>query len=279
VGQTVYSLFDAVAMGSKPNFAWWWWMALIFAAANCLLQPAGNVEKVESQGASGSSHEPAENVESKEICQQFISNGNKTIFEFTQEVTPIKYIQLDSKETLEKTTAVVENLKGKSSMAISEPEGKVYKYVNIWIGNSNYANSNNIENAVVGFKVSKGWIKENDINIKSIVLQHSNGNDWNSLPTKNINEDKRYIYCEAETPSFSPFAITAEKNLIVIEKKTGETEILLEGKMQNGLSSTTGSNIISQENRNSGISKITSFSIGFLIVIFMGALIKKKLKF
>jgi O-antigen ligase len=38
VGQTVYSLFDAVAMGSKPNFVWWWWMALIFAAANLLLR-------------------------------------------------------------------------------------------------------------------------------------------------------------------------------------------------------------------------------------------------
>jgi putative inorganic carbon (HCO3(-)) transporter len=38
VGQTMYSLFDAVAMGSKPNFVWWWWMALIFAAGNCLLR-------------------------------------------------------------------------------------------------------------------------------------------------------------------------------------------------------------------------------------------------
>jgi O-antigen ligase len=37
VGQTVYSIFDAVAMGSKPNFVWWWWMALIFAAGNCFL--------------------------------------------------------------------------------------------------------------------------------------------------------------------------------------------------------------------------------------------------
>jgi O-antigen ligase len=37
VGQTIYSLFDAVAMGSKPNFVWWWWMALIFAAATLIL--------------------------------------------------------------------------------------------------------------------------------------------------------------------------------------------------------------------------------------------------
>lgn len=39
VGQTFYCLFDAVSMGSKPNFAWWWWMALIFAAANYVLPP------------------------------------------------------------------------------------------------------------------------------------------------------------------------------------------------------------------------------------------------
>jgi putative inorganic carbon (HCO3(-)) transporter len=32
VGQTFYSLFDAVAMGSKPNFVWWAWLALILAA-------------------------------------------------------------------------------------------------------------------------------------------------------------------------------------------------------------------------------------------------------
>ena len=34
VGQTVYSLFDAVTFGSKPNFVWWWWLALIFAAGH-----------------------------------------------------------------------------------------------------------------------------------------------------------------------------------------------------------------------------------------------------
>jgi len=45
VAQTVYSLFDAVAMGSKPNFVWWWWMALIFAAANCLL-PYGSQNEI-----------------------------------------------------------------------------------------------------------------------------------------------------------------------------------------------------------------------------------------
>jgi hypothetical protein len=44
VGQTFYSLFDAVAMGSKPNFVWWWWLALIFAAAYVLLPVPGATE-------------------------------------------------------------------------------------------------------------------------------------------------------------------------------------------------------------------------------------------
>ncbi len=38
VGQTFYSMFDAVAMGSKPNFVWWAWLALIFAAGAVVLQ-------------------------------------------------------------------------------------------------------------------------------------------------------------------------------------------------------------------------------------------------
>ncbi len=47
-GQTVYSLFDAVAMGSKPNFVWWWWLALIFATGNLVLgthDMPGNAEQ------------------------------------------------------------------------------------------------------------------------------------------------------------------------------------------------------------------------------------------
>ncbi|MDP4197102.1 MAG: TIGR04279 domain-containing protein [Bacteroidota bacterium] len=239
---------------------------------------SGNGGKVKSQNELGNSPEPAQNVKSKEICQQSISKGNQISFEFAQEVTPVDYIQFNAKKTTGKTTAVVENLNGKSSLVLSEPKGEVYKYLNISIGNEDFANSNNIENAVVGFKVSKDWITENHINADSIVLQHFSVNDWSSLPTKKVSEDKEYIYCEAETPSFSPFAITAEKNLMVIEKKTGETQIPLERKTQNGPGSMIGSNTFAQENMNSGISKITSFSIGFLIVILIGTIVKKKVE-
>lgn len=34
VAQFVYSMFDAVAVGSKPSFLWWWFVALVLAAGN-----------------------------------------------------------------------------------------------------------------------------------------------------------------------------------------------------------------------------------------------------
>jgi hypothetical protein len=34
VAQTVYSQFDAVAMGAKPNFLFWWLFALVLGSAN-----------------------------------------------------------------------------------------------------------------------------------------------------------------------------------------------------------------------------------------------------
>lgn len=58
----------------------------------------------------------------------------------------------------------------------------------------------------------------------TITLQHFDGSQWESLKTEKVNEDDEYIYFEAETPGFSPFAITASKNILEIgEKKQGET--------------------------------------------------------
>jgi hypothetical protein len=39
---------------------------------------------------------------------------------------------------------------------------------------------------------------------------------WNPLPTKKVGEGKDYIYYSAETPGFSIFAITGEKEALEI---------------------------------------------------------------
>lgn len=159
-------------------------------------------------GGGGGSPEPASNVEIKELSQQFVTNGNRIRFAFTQEVTPVVYVEFEAKRSFGKTTTIIEELKGKSFLTPAEPEGEVYRHLNIWVGNGGMATPENIGNSVIGFRVEKSWLEENDISESSIKLWRYNDDVWDLLPPEKVNEDDEYVYFEAETPGFSPFAIT-----------------------------------------------------------------------
>ncbi|WP_292389068.1 TIGR04279 domain-containing protein [Methanosarcina sp. UBA5] len=231
-----------------------------------------------SHGSSGCSISPesTKNIDSKELCQQSISKGNRIRFEFTKGATCVGYVGFTAKKTVGKITAIVEELKGKSALTSSEPVGEIYKYLNIRIGNSDFANLKNIENATVGFKVSKEWINENNINTDSLTLQHFSDKKWNSLPTTKINEDKEYIYFEAKPPSFSPFAITAQKNALMLEEKTGNSQLPHETVAENEKRTKAETAVASQENKNQVMLKITSLFLGFLLVLVIGIIVIRK---
>ena len=100
------------------------------------------------------------------------------------------------------------------------PEGEVYDYLNIWVGNGGYGTDKSIENAVICFKVAKSWLQEKGIDQASIALNRYNDKKWNELPAALLREDDKYLYFTANTPGFSPFAITgkptAKENVIEI---------------------------------------------------------------
>ncbi|AKB34217.1 Cell surface protein [Methanosarcina siciliae HI350] len=177
-----------------------------------------------SSGGGGGSPEPASNVRVKEISQQFVTNGNHIKFEFPQNATPVTYIEFDAKKSAGKITTIVEELKEKSTLTPTEPEGNIYRYLNIWVGNEGFATPENIENSSVGFKVSKAWVTENEIDIDSITFQHFADDIWNSLSAEKVDEDDEYVYFEAKTPGFSPFAITGQKTGYSTEVKADEEE-------------------------------------------------------
>ena len=60
----------------------------------------------------GGSPEPAKNVKSKELCQQFVSNGNRIRFEFKQGATSVGYVEFMAKKTAGKITTKIEELNG-----------------------------------------------------------------------------------------------------------------------------------------------------------------------
>jgi PGF-pre-PGF domain-containing protein len=227
-----------------------------------------------SGSGNGGSPESAKNIKSQEFSQQFILNGNMVRFDFTK--GPIVYVEFKPKKTFGKTTTIVEELIEKSILTSNDPEGSIYKHVNIWVGNGGFANAENIENATVCFKVSKGWIDENHIKIDSLALQHFSDKKWNSLSSEKVSEDTNYIYLIAKTPSFSPFAISAEKDVTVIEEKGKENQAPSKLTSEDKKGSTTRTGTASLENKDQGILKVAIFFSGLLIVLIIGAIIMKK---
>ncbi len=161
-------------------------------------------------GGAGGSPEPQSNVEIKELSQTFIASGKSVKLDFLQKVTPIVSVSFDSKKTVGKTTTISEMLKGKSTLVSAPPSDEVYKFLNIWVGNSGFATPTNIENASVCFKVEKSWIQDEKIDKSSITLNRYSDKAWNKLPTNLSNEDEKYLYFTSQTPGFSPFAITGK---------------------------------------------------------------------
>ncbi|WP_440948435.1 PGF-pre-PGF domain-containing protein [Methanosarcina sp. T3] len=163
-------------------------------------------------GSFGGSPEPAKNVEVKELSQVFITNGKEVEFDFTKNATCIVYVGFDAKKTAGKTTTIVEELKNKSTLVSGLPSGEVYKFTNIWVGNSGYATEKNIETPVIGFKVEKAWMQEKGIDSSSIALSRYSDKAWEQLPVSLSGEDDEFTYFTAETSGFSFFAITGNVN-------------------------------------------------------------------
>jgi PGF-pre-PGF domain-containing protein len=172
-------------------------------------------------GGAGGSPEPQSNVEAKELSQTFIASGKSVEFDFPKNTTPVEYVSFDSKKTTGKTNTIVEMLKGKSTLVSELPSEEVYKYLNIWVGDSGFGTSKNIENAVVCFKVEKSWIQDKNIDRSSITLNRYSDKKWNSLPTSLSGEDDKFLYFTAKTPGFSPFALTGK---IAVKATITETQ-------------------------------------------------------
>jgi PGF-pre-PGF domain-containing protein len=173
-----------------------------------------------SAGSGTTSKEPVSNIDAKELCTRHIINGYHVKFEFLENATCITYVEFDPKKTFERTTTIVEVLKNKSVFVPKLPPGRIYKHVNIWVGNKGAGLPGSFKKGFIEFKVEKAWIKENNVNQSLITLQWYD-KDWQPLYTEKAREDRDYVYFKTETPGFSCFAIT---EYTADEKNTQETK-------------------------------------------------------
>ena len=162
-------------------------------------------------GGGGTSGEDFFNILISETEREYVNKGSEVSYSFDSEGNIVRYINFTGVTSSGTIAAKVEILNHTSAMVDQAPTDIVYKNLNIWVGNLGWANSRNIASPTINFKVQKSWVMEHNIDKSTVRLnRHSEGN-WNPLATIRIGEDAGYLYFEAETLGFSPFAITGSK--------------------------------------------------------------------
>ncbi len=183
-------------------------------------------EEEEHSGSSGSSGSrsarfggvsgvPSVNVQAADVSRQQVLAGQQTEFTFSKpgcSVTGISFVSGTSAGTV---TGKVEILNGLPETVSEAPKGMVYQYMNIIVGSQFFGESGSFESAVINFKVPRSWMEENNIGDASLVLNRFHDNTWTPLTTEKTGEDAEFLYFRAETPGFSCYSITGEKEDIV----------------------------------------------------------------
>jgi PGF-pre-PGF domain-containing protein len=225
-----------------------------------------------SGGSSGASGEAYENIVMKEVKSAYVIKDAKVSYQFNEKENNIDFIKFDALKNSGMISVTIEVLKDTSALAETNPAGKVYRNMNIWVGKAGYATPNNLVNPVIGFRVERSWIDANDFDESAIKLNRYHDGTWNPLPTTKVHETEDYIYFEAKTPGFSPFAITGETNSVVSEDEglTGtDTTTSTEGS-EGRTTSYEGENRTKSADAKTSIGNITMLLSFATIIGFMG---------
>ena len=208
-----------------------------------------------SSGGGGGSPEPQTNVQVKELSQAQVLNGKPVMFDFEKNATCVVYVSFDAKKNAGKITAIAEQLKAKSTLVSELNSGEVYKYFNLWVGNSGFATSKNIENPELCFKVDKSWLQDKKINQNSIMLNSYSDKKWSQLSVTLLKEDNQYLYFTAQPQVFSFFVITGATPEGAVNKTQAkpDTENLSNNTGNNTGNATAGAEQTSEQKESKGI--------------------------
>ncbi|WP_167880907.1 PGF-pre-PGF domain-containing protein [Methanococcoides sp. AM1] len=141
--------------------------------------------------------EAFENIDEKDVAVRYVLKDLEKSFTFRNEGIDITYINISTDLTVGDVKAIVESLKSTSSMISTPVEGKVYKNINIWVGDSKL--KHRLITSDVGFRVNRTWLEDNGVSEQSVKLTIYRSGGWHILPTEKVGEDDEYIYYEAPT--------------------------------------------------------------------------------
>ena len=171
----------------------------------------GGSSSSSSSSGGGASGELFENIVCSETDRQYVYSNSDITYSYELECNIVQFVKFTSMKSAGQVATKVEILEDTSTLVDNPPSDIVYKNLNIWVGNAGWATERNIDDATVVFTVEKSWITENNIDESSIALYRYSDDTWHELVTRKIAEDANSLQFEAETPGFSPFAVTGKE--------------------------------------------------------------------
>ena len=163
-------------------------------------------------GGAGNTGEDLSSIVVKEVSKVFVNRGHVS-YPFEESENPLTYVNYTALTNAGSITTIVEVLNQASLFTnSSEPPGHVFKNINIWVGNYGYATENNMQDAVISFRVSRSWLDSNNISTPDVNVRmyRYHENKWLPLSTQQVGENDIELIFEARTPGFSPFAIVGQ---------------------------------------------------------------------
>ncbi|MCX9024705.1 MAG: PGF-pre-PGF domain-containing protein [Candidatus Methanoperedens sp.] len=166
-------------------------------------------------GGGGPSGENYSNILVKENYDLYIAKDTVTSYSFTNDSSPIKFVNITGNTSAGIINVAVETLKNTSTLVKTPAPGLIHKNVNIWVGTTGFAVSRNIKEATIVFRVENSWLGSNSLTGSDVKMLHWDGSKWTQLETIQTTKDGIYTYFEAKTIAFSPFAISGIKGVLV----------------------------------------------------------------
>lgn len=139
-----------------------------------------------------------------------VTSGSPVNYDFSDSGTPVLGVSFDSKDDQGLVVAKVQVLSA-TPEGVPSQSGNIYQMMSIDVGSEGTISSDNADNIMISFKVSKQWIEENNIDVSTIRMSRYHGEQWNDLPTYQEREDGEYFYFYAETPGFSVFEVVGDE--------------------------------------------------------------------
>ncbi|ADI75089.1 APHP domain protein (plasmid) [Methanohalobium evestigatum Z-7303] len=224
-------------------------------------------------GGGGSTGEDFENIVFKDVKSEYVMKGDSVFYDFDDTENVIEYVRFDALRTRGDVSTTIEVLDDTSALVENEAPGNIYCNVNVWVGKAGFAIPENIENPVIGFRVEKSWIENNNIDESTIRLCRCNDGTWDPLTTRKLSEDEGYMYFESDTPGFSPFAITAMGIEEESKATTGSNESMYSPETKPPMETNESSPTGDTENSSSTPGFSALIAIGIILAVYC---IKKK---